>query len=290
MKITRTSFRMIREDHALLWLPLISGLCLLAVLGLVFGPLLAVLLWSPGSWSFLFGSTAGEVLVAAVLVALYFVLVFVGTFFTAGLVGAAMMKLDGGAPTVGDGIRFARQKLRRILVWSLIAASVGLLIQIISSRIQGLGGIVLRIAAGATWGIATYFIVPVLVFEDLPTWGSLKRSAGLFLQTFGRTFVSNIVLALIAVGIGIAGFVALVLGIVLAAQGSLVVGLVLVSLGIAIFVTDAVLTTAVSGVMRAALYRYATTGRIDPGLLPPQFAGRAAPPPPPAGTTPLPSY
>ena len=293
--LTRNSFRMIREDPALLALPAIAGLALFGIILVLTLPLVAAFLLNPSGFLSFTGTRGGQAVLVLLYLVGYFVLVFVGNFFTAALIGAAMMKLDGGQPTVGDGIRFARQRLVRLLVWSLIAATVGLLIRALSARFRGLGGVILGLVAGATWAIATYFAIPVIVFEQRSPWQSLKRSASLYLHTFGRTFVSNIILALIVFGFVILGAVLFIIGVALAvANGAVLVGLGLVLAGLAVWIFGAVLATALSGILRASLYRYATTGKISPELLPPGLRPVAPPPesppsPPPYYAPPLPS-
>lgn len=285
--LTKTAFRMLREDRALLWIPLIGGLCLFGIAILAVVPIFVLLLTAPGQVGALTGGNL-TIPFVALYVAVYFVLVFVGVFFTAALVGAATLKLNGGSPTVSDGLRIARQHVRKLLLWSLFAASVGLLIQLISSRFRGIAGLLLRVAAGVSWGIVTYFIVPVLLYEQLPTFGSLKRSAGLFVNSFGRTVASNFVLGLIGFGLAIVGVVVLVAGFLLSFGGALLIGLPLVALGFLLFIAIAVLMTAASGVLTAALYRYATTGQMTAGLLPAQYVGGPYPvnAPLPSGTVP----
>lgn len=275
--LTKTSFRMIREDRALLWIPLVAGLCLIGIVALFLVPVLAWVLLTPN----LSGFAGMDWLWFVIGVGLYLSLTFVGTYFYAALIGAATIKLNGGSPTIADGLAVARQHWKAILLWSLLAVTVGLIIQAVSSRFGALTGLILRVAAGVTWAIATYFVVPVILYENLGTFGSLKRSAGLFVQTFGRTVFSNLLLALIGFGIAVVGIVLLFAGIFTAFGGSVALGLVLVVLGFVVFVFDALLMTAVGGVMRAALYRYATTGQILPGFLPAAYQGGGSPPPPP---------
>ncbi len=290
LTLTKTAFRMIREDRALLWLPLIGGLCLFGIVAIAVLPIVIVFLASPGSLGTL-TSGNGVYLLVAMYVLLYFVLVFVGVFFTAALVGAAMLKLNGGSPTVSDGLRIARQHLGKLLLWAIFAATVGLVIQIIASRVRGIAGLLIRFGAGVSWGVVTYFIVPVLVFESLPTFPSLKRSAGLFVQNFGRTIASNIVLGLIGVACAILGVVVLVAGFFLAFGGQPFLGIPLIAVGFLIFVAVAVILAAAGGVLQTALYRYATTGQMTPGLLPPNFRpGQALDGTPLPSTSPPPSF
>jgi len=264
-RLTKTSFRLIFQDSALLVFPLVAGFSALAVmvlfaLGTYF---LAPVLLIGGS-----SATSFEVLGIALFIVAYFVCTFITVYATAALVGAATLKLGGQQPTAADGWRIARANLGRLLVWSMFAATVGLLIQIISARVQGIGGLLIRAVGGATWAVVTYFMIPVLIYERAGTWASLERSAKLFVGTFGRTLVSNLVIGLLIV-VGIVAAVILgVSGLFLWFGGSVLLGLSLIvaGLGVAIFV--ALIGATAEGVLRAALYRYATTGKIDPDLLP----------------------
>ena len=267
-KLTKTSFRLIREDRALLVFPLVAGLSILGVVALLLlGEfwLLAPALSSGGP------STLVEVAGVVLFLAAYLVMTFLSVYCTAALVGAATLKLSGQQPTAADGWKVARARLGRLLVWALLTATVGLVVQAISSRVRGIGGLIIGGVAGVAWGVVTYFMIPVLLFEDERPWPALKRSAHLFTSTFGRSLVSNLVLGLL-LGVGIVAAVVLaILGVVLVAGGALVPGLVLLGVGIAVAVIVALIGSAAEGILRAALYRYATTGNIDPSLLPPAY-------------------
>ncbi len=213
-------------------------------------------------------TTDYEALGALLFIALYFAISFISVYTTAALVGAATLKLNGQQPTAADGWRIARARIGRLLVWSFLTASVGLAIQIISSRVRGIGGILIGAVGGATWGVVTYFMIPVLVYEDLSAWKSLSRSARLYISNFGRSIVSNLVLGLL-IGAGIVVAVILgIAGIFVLFGGSTVLGLVLIVVAIAVAAVVLLLGETAEGVLQAALYRYATTGKIDPDLLP----------------------
>ncbi len=263
-KLTKTAFRLIAEDRALLVFPLVGGLAILAVL----------VLFVVGTF-FLFpqvlsggATTADDAAVVGLFVVTYFVCSFVSVYATAGLVGAATQKLEGRQPTAADGWRVARGRLGRLVAWSLVTATVGLVIQLIASRVRGIAGSLIGLAGGAAWSVVTYFIIPVLLYEETATWPSLKRSGHLFISNFGRTLVSNVVVGLI-VGLGVfAAFVLGILGIWSLVGGATVVGVGLIAAALAVGAVFALIGSAAEGILRAALYRYATTGKIDPDLLP----------------------
>ncbi len=269
-KLTKTAFRLIAEDRALLVFPLVAGLAILGILALFLLGAFWVLPLASGS-----AADARSYQLAGVLMflGLYFGATWVSVYATAALIGAATLKLNGQQPTAADGWRIARSRIGALTAWAFIAATVGLIIQLIARRIGGIAGLVIGIAGGATWSLATYFIVPVVLYENDGAWRSITRSARIFLNTFGRSLVSNIVVGLL-VGAGIFGaFVLGIIGIVLLLSGSTVLGLVLLGAGIAVGVLVALIGAAAEGILRAALYRYATTGKIDPDLLPAAYRG-----------------
>ena len=275
-RITKRAFGMIGETPGMLVFPLVAGVTVIATFLLFVGGTF----WLPGlllgpatSGGF---SSAQQALALVLFVAAYFVSNFVGVYTTAGLIGVASLRLAGRPATPADGWRIARQNLRRLLIWSLTAATIGLLIQLVSSRFRGLAGLVLRVAAGATWGIVTYFMVPVLLFEHEGNWASLKRSAHLFLDTFGRTIVTNLVVRLI-VAVGVFAAVILVfLGLFSLLSGAVLTGLLVIAAGVSIGIILALIGSAAEGVVRAALYRYATTGQVDSGWVPSDYRGTGA--------------
>lgn len=267
-RLTKISFGLIFQEPALLVFPLVAGLSAIAVLAL-FGlgtVFLAPLLLVGGNLT-----TSYEVVGIVLFVIAYFTTTFITVYATAALVGAATLKLEGQHPTASDGWKVARANLGRLLVWSLVAASVGLVIQLISTRVRGVAGLVVAGIAGATWSIATYFVIPVILYEKHSAWRSLGHSARLFLNTFGRTLVTNIVLGLlIAAGI-VVGVVLGIVGLLLALSGNPFLGVALIVTALGVGVLFVLLGASAEGVLRAALYRYATTGKIDPDLLPPAY-------------------
>ncbi len=266
-RLTKTSFRLIHQDPALLIFPLVAGLSALAVLVLFFlGTYFLAPVVFPAS-----GVTGYQIMGVVLFLIAYFAMTIITVYTTGALVGAATLKLNGRQPTAADGWRIARENRGRLIVWALIAATVGLVIQIVSARFRGIAGLLIRLVGEATWAVVTYFMIPVLIYERTPVWRSLTRSARLFIGSFGRTIVSNFVLGLIvalgivaAVGLGVAGFYFLV-------GGSRILGFGLLAGALGIGVLVALIAATAEGILRAALYRYATTGKVEPDLIPPTY-------------------
>lgn len=256
------SCRVLMLNKRLLVFPLLSGLATVFVLAtFVAGA------WASGILKR--EEAIGDATAWVVLFGWYFANYFVIVFFNAALVSCAMTAFRGGEATLGGGLRAACARVRHIVAWALLAASVGVLLSMIEERVALVGKIVIALL-GATWTVATYFVVPALVFEDLGPLDAAKRSVAILKKSWGESLVSN-------AGIGLATFLAtLVLlvftaatfGVVAAKASSLAVALVGAALFVAIVLLSILAGSALKSIALCALYMYATEGRV-----PQAFAG-----------------
>jgi hypothetical protein len=244
-RLLRASWEVLRSDKELLVLPVLSFLAIAAATALIGG-----LAWAGGLGSERESLTPLDYFYLGVF---YFVAYFIGIFFNAAVVGAATIRLQGGDPTVGDGLRLARSKVGKIAAWAAISATVGLVLRSLEERFGFLGDIVVGLI-GVVWGAVTFFVVPVLLYEPVGAVEGIKRSASIFRQRWGEQMTGNVAIGLAVFLLGLpAILVAVLVGLV-----SVPVGVVVGVLAIGALVATG---TAVSGVFQAGLYRYATTGQ-----------------------------
>jgi hypothetical protein len=125
--------------------------------------------------------------------------------------------------------------------------------------IEQRGGLIGRIVgslAGIAWSLVTFLVLPTLVVEDVGVRDAIKRSSEMFRRTWGEQVIAN-------AGIGLVGFLAIVVAIPVVLLAAAVGGPVLV-LGIVLFAVWALavvaVTTALSAVFQTALYHYAANG------------------------------
>ncbi len=183
---------------------------------------------------------------------------FVIFFFNTALVGVVMMHLDGGTPTVGDGLRIAASKIYPILGYAFIAATVGMVLRAIQERVGFVGQIVVSLL-GVGWTLATYLVVPVLAARDVGPLEAVKESAGLFKRTWGESVIGqaglSLAFGLIYFGVIVCGGVLIVMAAILHSAFLMVV---MAIIAIGAVVLTALIHAALSGIYAAALYRYAT--------------------------------
>ena len=247
-QLTKTSWRVLWADKELMLLPIFSVISVLVVCASFAVPLAFVIdvdVLAEGNETLLSG-----------LGLLFYVLSYsVSFFFQAAVIAGATERMRGGNPTLGSALAAARSRLGPLLLWGVVAGTVGFVIKSIQERSELVGKIIMGLLGGA-WSLTTFFMVPVLVFEDHGIKGSFKRSWRVFRETWGETVVGS-------GGIGLATFLMMILVILLVtpvfAMGFTLTGIALAVLGL---VVVGVVSSALQGVYVAALYRYATEGNV----------------------------
>ncbi|MGB0651603.1 MAG: DUF6159 family protein [Thermoplasmatota archaeon] len=249
----KTSLSVLKQDKELLWMPVLSVLASILTIMAIAGVGFAL---TPA----LFIDGAFDVIGAVLALATYLLLAFVTLFFNAAVVAAANERLGGGDPTVKSALAAAWARKGRLFAWAAVIATVNLILQALRERAGFLGQIMAGIA-GFAWNLATFFVVPTLLFTEKSLGDSVKGSAGLFKQTWGETVVGEagigFVSGLLGIAIGITGFIGtLALATVLGTIG-LIVGIVTTVVAI---LALAALSSVLAGIYKAALYRWATGG------------------------------
>lgn len=258
LALAKASWGVLKDDRELLIFPVLSGIASLMVALTFIVPVVVFGVFQAGADG---GSATLGALPMVGMFLFYLVQYTVIFFFNSALVGAAMIRLDGGDPTVSDGLRIAFDRIGAILEYAALAATVGMVLRFIQERTGFLGKLLVGVA-GIGWTLATYLAVPVLVHQRLGPIDVVKESAGLFKKTWGEQMVGQgglgLVFGLMAFGAGAVGVGLTVLMGTLGLPPAAVLGMVALTatslLGVGI------VGSALKGIYSAALYRYATTG------------------------------
>ena len=199
----------------------------------------------------------------------YMIVSIITVFWNAAIIASAYERLSSGTnPSFSYGIGQAIRCLPQILVWGVIAGTVGLFIQILEALAHNDDSpLPLRIVAGLAsfiigiaWWIVTFFMIPMIVLERAGVLDSMGRSTELFKRTWGEDVTSHIgtgllmfLTILVVTGISVPlmyfGDFGIILGIVILAVGLLFTVLFF---------------STVESVNRASLFYYAKTGEAPP--------------------------
>ena len=243
------SYQILMQDKELMVLPLMSGATIAVLVGSVafgFGiPLDGV------------GRHQSSVLYVPMFL-LYVMAYAIGIFFQAALIAGATERMRGGDPTVGSALAAAWRRAGAILMWAVVAATVGMLLRSIQERAGFIGRIVVGLL-GVAWSLATFFVVPVLVLEDRSIKDTFTQSASVFKKTWGETVVGGTGLGAAAV----CAWLTLVLIVTLLAS---TIGIAAIGVGVAGAIFLMVFFSSLQAVYVASLYRYATEGHGGSGF------------------------
>jgi hypothetical protein len=261
----KASLRVLSADKELLVFPILSGIGTMIITATFFLPFL----FSQGMDSVFLGKI--QPFYWIVLFLFYVVQYTVVFFANTALVGAANIRLQGGDPTIGDGLRIAGSRFGSILGYALIAATVGMILKAFSKRGRGFGRMVVGLI-GFAWNIATYLVVPVLAIEGIGPIDAIKRSANLLKKTWGEQIAGNFGVGAIFTLFNLLVIFLFVPLIILAAINQIWVLMgVLIFLFVTILVLSGLMSSSLNGIYSAAVYQYAvngtTNGFFDTGMV-----------------------
>lgn len=272
-ELVKASWAVLRQDKELLIFPIVSFLGSIVVLITFAIPMIAA-----GVFDSMASRGSDDIGFFGLVVGFLFYLVMytVVIFSNTALVGAAMIRLDGGNPTLADGFRIARERLGIIVAYAAISATVGMILRAISER----GGLIGQIASsilGFAWSVLTFLVIPVLVMEKVGPVDAIKRSGELLKQTWGEQLAANFGMGMI---FGLATFGIAIVGMVLIAAFAAVDAGVLVAIAVIVMILAIIalslVGSALGGIYQAALYRYATSGTVDSHFSPETIQGAFA--------------
>ena len=231
-ELMKMSWNVLMQDRELILFPVMSGMgvLILAFAGLAFGV-----------------ADSGNLIGFLLMILMAY---FITTFFNAALISAALERLRGGDPNVMSGLSHAAKHVHHIFLWSVISAIVGTLFRVLRSQTDNFLVQMIYSMIEGVWEFMTFFVIPVMVSENEGPITSIKRSAGIIRQTWGRqisaTFGFFIVYLIAVIGAAVPAILLFLIAPVI----GIVVGILLVGFAIAVVQT-------LEGIFKAALYDYA---------------------------------
>ncbi|MBI5691943.1 MAG: hypothetical protein HZC55_17820 [Verrucomicrobia bacterium] len=274
-ELMKTSLRVIRDHPRLALFPIVTTLSVLVIAAFFIVPLVLLAIGQASALAWLeshgwqvpagadrFREAFGWLYYSCGAV-IYLLSLLLGTFCNVAFYHEILRALAGQPVSVRSGFSFARSRIGSILMWSLLAGTVGLIIRAIEERLGWLGKIVMGLI-GTAWSVAAVFAIPVIVrHEERNPFAVLRASALTLKQTWGESLVGFL-------GVQALGLVVLFASLAFAlTEVILIVALHRVWLGVALavlFVLALVLygfvLSLATHVYRCALYVFASEGVV----------------------------
>lgn len=243
--LARRSGRALRDHPKLLVFPVIAGIMSLAFLGLL--------------WFSVFSMDGDPTTITYVgLFGYYLGTTFIASYCMAALMYCSRQVFHGETPAIGAGLRAASQNIAPLLVWAIVSALVGVLIRMLEENDTPLAEITAAVFSVA-WSIMTFFVVPVVVFEDVGTVEMFSRSKDTVVETWGESMGAVGGISVVTIVLGFVGAVPGIIILTLLPESAGLLGFLalIVSILLALLVGQ-----TLTGVAKTALYLYATEDEV----------------------------
>lgn len=174
------------------------------------------------------------------------------------LVACAHISMTERDSKFRDGINAATRALPSLIVYSVLASTIGTLLSLLD-REKHLSRII-RSVLRSGWSLLSYFVIPVIVVEKRFIVSALPRSGQIMSQTWGEALSAHFGLGwfLLLLNIPTACFFAYeyYTGVVMPFSSAIVISWLLFTL---------IVGTTAKNVLTVVLYLYATTGEAPKG-------------------------
>jgi hypothetical protein len=241
--LLKASFDLFRQDPQMVWLPILAAGAAFLAFAAVTAPI-AIAFGGKGVGITIAVLAGGIASTSAALI------------FQVAVVFAATDRIEGRTPTVRGSIAKAWTRRVTILKWAVLSAIVGTAINVVERRFGAFGAL-LRFTSALAWSVATFFVLPVLAFEDVGPIEAVRRSSSILKARFGTVARGGIRFGLLFAAWTFAALAIVAIGAMLL-NGAPVVGIPVVAIGVAC-VFGVLMFGAVAGIyLRTILYRYAT--------------------------------
>ena len=165
-EMSKLSMAVVRKDPELLVYMIIAGVMSLACLIGMSIPQFLEMSWAVNPDGTFTGAYLGFTFAA------YMVLSIVVVFWNCAIIANANIRLTGGDPKFADGVNAALKRLPIIIVWGIIAGTVGLLLKALEGAARSSDNdaaralaMVIHLVGGFAWWVMTFFMIPHMILN-----------------------------------------------------------------------------------------------------------------------------
>jgi hypothetical protein len=200
-RLTKASWHLARRDPTLVPLALLA----LGCFALAFVAPIAIL-------NVLGGHGAGHgARVLLVVLGGSYVATFILSFLCAAIAHAASSSFEGEPLTMGEAIGEARLAAGTIAIWSLIAAAVAVLVQLL--RASGGAAEPLSLLVSLSWGFFTAFAVPIIALGGVSGGEAIAESVAIARRRWGEQLSGGIAIFGLTIIAGLLAWIVCAIGL-----------------------------------------------------------------------------
>jgi hypothetical protein len=191
--LMKSSFAVLQAEKKLLIFPVISSLVTLFILASFIFPILVL---DKGWIEDGIISESTQWYHYLQLFGIYYICYFIMLFFNSATVASAIYVMRGGKPSIGGAVNVVFSRIGALAAWALIAASIGLILNIIENQSDKIGKIISGLL-GMSWTLVSFMVLPILIIENRGPVESLKASISMLRSTWGEQILGHFSFGLI---------------------------------------------------------------------------------------------
>ncbi len=264
-EITKLSFNVMKRDKELLAFPILATIFSVMFIATILFP--SIIVGWIGSNTKYFG-----IIEYSLFFFIYLGIAFIATFFNVCVVYTAKKRFEGGNATFGESISFAISRISLIFLWSVVSATVGIILRMIDEMAEraGRGGQIIlyitRSILGAVWSIVTIFVIPGMVYYNLSPFDAIKKSINVLKKTWGESLIRYYGLGLAQLIIILIGAAFIVPLFMLLSPLGIFWTLGVIAIGILCLIAVFLVFGIANQIFNTALFVYADTGKMPQGF------------------------
>ena len=194
----------------------------------------------------------------------YMVGAIIVVFWNSAIIVSAHERLTGGDPTIMTGIKAAFSRIHIIILWGIIAGTVGLLLRIARDAVRKdkkahpalkILAYILMWMVEIAWWLYTFFIIPMIVLEKKGIREGLRDSRSLFGKTWGENVTSGL-------GIGLITLVGIIVSLLIGYLVFMISPITGIIIAVALIGILILWSNTAEVVVVAALYEFSKTGKM----------------------------
>lgn len=249
------TFKFLWSDKEMLWIPILSGLTQLFLIGI-----LTVTVLIPFGFLGEGGNTQGVQHTQGIeylyIFVFYVISAFTIAYSQAIVTHIVYTRVRGGDATLWSGITTAGRHWITLFAWACITSTVGIILRAIAERSSMLVKIIVLIL-GSAWSVLTYFVVPAIIIDNKSALSAIGHSGTVFKRTWGETLVTNISFGLVFV-LAVLALSVVMVGAVIVTGGGVAILFVCIPIILLAILICVVLSAVLDSVLRVLLYVYAS--------------------------------
>ena len=254
-ELGKATRKLVFKDKRLMIFPLVAAVAVIAEMAAILLPsTLFLMVYSNSFYYFIL-----------VLLLFYFVVTFTSTYVIMAMFIGFRSFSNKRQIGFKDAFKQVRPYTKLIAEWSLFYAIIIVGIRLLESRIRGIAGLIFGAAIAFAIGIATLFVVPVILDKKLSPIKALKESSSFIIKNFGKTFGGLAYVDLYGLAIILLGILLVIAGFFLVSF-NLIVGAAVILIGIGIAAIGGMITSMLSNIFRLIIYDFISYGKIPEGF------------------------